>query len=230
MKAPVWKSPGLPGHHPHRSRLTFLSYTHRPMRSGPHGPGGRWASGRFPKNPLLVCFAKNRLTSSKNQPGTPAFSDLVKKKKKKFFSDFRPSSPKNPPAHATGPATRCKCESAPAGRAARTAHPLWAPAAPAVATHHTGTRCPAFASGLPLPHIPTDRCAAARTGGGADGPAADSRKTYFWRVPLKIDSRAAKINPELPPFWTLSKFIFLTFGKPGRGAAYSGVGGSQKPL
>ena len=53
------------------------SYTHRPLRSGAHGCGGRWAGGRFPTNPLLVRLAKNRLTSSKSQPREPAFSDSV---------------------------------------------------------------------------------------------------------------------------------------------------------
>lgn len=69
-------------------------------------------------------------------------------------------------------------------------------------------------------HIPTDRCAVGRTGAGADGPAADSRQTHFWCVWLKIDSRAAKVNLENPPFRTLSKsFFFLSRPTPEKPAA-----------
>ena len=80
-------------------------------------------------------------------------------------------------------------------------------------------KCPGLPGQLPhrsrltFSHIPTDRCAAGRTGAGADGPAVDSRQTHFWCVWLKIDSRAAKVSLENPPFRTWSekkKPLFLS--------------------
>jgi hypothetical protein len=76
-------------------------------------------------------------------------------------------------------------------------------------------KCPGLPGQLPhrsrltFSHIPTDRCAVGRTGAGADGPAVDSRQTHFWCVWLKIDSRAAKVNLESPPFRTRSGFFFF---------------------
>jgi len=81
-------------------------------------------------------------------------------------------------------------------------------------------KCPGLPGPLPyrsrptFSHIPTDRCAVGRTGAGADGPAADSRQTHFGCVWLKIDSRAAKVSLENPPFRTWSKTRFFPATSP----------------
>jgi hypothetical protein len=242
------------------------------MRSAAHGPGGRWASGRFPKNPLWVRLAKNRLTSSKNQPKSDDFSDLAKKfsisstqknsgqrarapqlaqwhplqtaatANSHSLCPLRPLHPLHPlqsaaeccrvlqariataesagVAPAAGDAGRCKplhhCE-----------QPLQAPrslkalAAKAPVRRSPGLPglpgLPPHRSRLTFSHIPTDRCAAQRTGPGADGPAVDFRKTHFRCVWLKIDSRAAKINPKVMTFRTWPKSVFRGRGKSARG-------------
>ena len=70
---------------------------------------------------------------------------------------------------------------------------------------------------LTFSHIPTDRHAALRTGPGADEPAVDFRKTHFGCVSLKIDSRAAKVNPIVMTFRTWPKIFFRGQVKPARG-------------
>ena len=68
---------------------------------------------------------------------------------------------------------------------------------------------PPHRSRLTFSHIPTDRHAALRTGPGAGGLAVDFRKTHFGCVSLKIDSRAAKVNPKVMTFRTWPEFFFF---------------------
>ena len=76
-KAAVERCPGRPGHPPHRSWLFACSssYTHRPGRSGAHGPAGFWASFPIPQNPFVWVSLKmdsrphNRATGSHEAGG-----------------------------------------------------------------------------------------------------------------------------------------------------------------
>jgi hypothetical protein len=127
-----------------------LSYTHRPLRGGAHGGGGRWASGRFPTNPLLVRLAKNRLTSSKNQPREPAFWRLGRNP---FgFPSFAAGAQRalRGTHSATTPRQGLRATTArardPLQALTRSLQPLPMPAPP----NHSGSHRPGFRLGLPL--------------------------------------------------------------------------------
>ena len=64
----------MPRHPPHRSLSVPFSYTHRPGRSGSHGPAGSGVDFPIPQNSICMRFAKNGLASSQKRiraPRTP---------------------------------------------------------------------------------------------------------------------------------------------------------------
>jgi hypothetical protein len=78
-KAAAERCLGEPRQPPRRSFLFLLSYTHRPGRSGAHGPAGSGVDFPIPQNSICMRFAKNGLASSRPpkgpQPHAPAPPD-----------------------------------------------------------------------------------------------------------------------------------------------------------
>ena len=190
----VWKCPGLPGQLPHRSRLTF---SHIPTDRCAVGRTGAGADGPAVDSRQthfwcvsLKIDSRAAKVSHENPPfrtwsksSSFFFRTNAQKARRDAHSAATPQQRLHATAaHAANHCTRCTRRSA--------------------ATQPLGLPPPRLSPRTASPHIPTDRCAAGRTYPGADGPAVNSRQTHFGCVPLKIDSRAAKVDLENPPFRT----------------------------